>query len=37
MTFFLIKQTFQFLGVSVDDDDDDDVFKKKNSVRVNTA
>ena len=35
MTFFLIKQTFQFLGVSVDDDDD--VFKKKNSVRVNTA
>lgn len=36
MTFFLIKQTFQFLGVSVDDDDDD-VFKKKNSVRVNTA
>ena len=35
MTFFLIKQTFQFLGVSVDDDDDDDdVFKNKKTQYV---
>ena len=32
MTFFLIKQTFQFLGVSVDNDDD--VFKNKKTQYV---
>ena len=32
MSFLLIKQTFQFLGFSVDDDDD--VFKNKKTQYV---